>query len=136
MKGFDAPELTRLGWEAMTPLESDPVKAGLSPHVLKQTSASFLSINPSVVVVTTWKLAEDGDGSILRLEETAGKVEAVHISIPNLVIKQAWICNALEDKQSELAVGPNGIHLSVPAFGIVTIRLKTEPENMVTKGPA
>jgi alpha-mannosidase len=136
MKGFDAPELTRLGWEAMTPLESDLVKAGLSPHVLKQTSASFLSIKPSAVVVTTWKLAEDGDGSILRLEETAGKAEAVHVSIPSLVIKQAWICNALEDKQSELAVGPNGIHLSVPAFGIVTLRLKTKPENMVTKGPA
>jgi alpha-mannosidase len=43
-----------------------------------------ISIDAENVVVTAFKPAEDGEGSILRLFETAGKNTTVRISIPSL----------------------------------------------------
>ncbi len=112
-KGFDGSELTRLGWEAMTPLESDMTGASSSRYPLKQTSASFLSVDPNDVVAIAWNLDGKGDGSMLRLEEIAGKSEEVHLESPLLTIEKAWICNALGDKERQLPVGPEGLHLQV-----------------------
>lgn len=124
---FNAPQLTQLGWESMTHLESDPVQASTSNGMLPRNFASFLSMDHPEVVLTTWKLAEDGDGSILRLEDTSGKASTVRIGSPLLRIKRAWLCNALEDKKSELPVTSDVIHVPVPAFGIVTLRIETQP---------
>ncbi len=127
MTGFDAAQLTRLGWESMTRLESDPVHAAAAASALPKDAASFLSIDNPAVVATAWKLAEDGDGSILRLEDTSGKASSVHIDSRFFRVTHAWLCNVLEDKQSALAVDSDGIRVDVPAFGIVTVRMETEP---------
>jgi alpha-mannosidase len=130
---FDAGELTRLGWESMTHLESDPVhpdaSAGASGGALAQDAASFLSIDQPDVVLTAWKLAEDGDGSIVRVEDTAGKAVSIRIGSQYLRFTRAWLCDALEDKLRELPVSSEGLHLSVPAFGVVTVRIETEPRS-------
>lgn len=128
---FDGPELTRTGWESMTHLESDPVHPGAANGLLSQNAASFLSIDNPDVVVTTWKLAQDGSGSILRLENISDKPQAVRVGVPLLRIGKAWICNDLEDNRDALPVSSDAIgdsvRVSVPAFGIVTVRLETEP---------
>jgi hypothetical protein len=124
---FDATRLTHFGWESMTHLESDPVHAAIAPDAPTRNTASFLSIDNPGVVLTTWKLAEDGDGSVLRLEDTSGKVSSVHIGSRYFRMTHAWLCSALEDKERALAVDSDGIRLDVPAFGIVTVRLETEP---------
>ncbi|HVU45965.1 MAG TPA: polysaccharide lyase family protein [Terracidiphilus sp.] len=126
---FDAARLTRMGWESMTHLESDPVHPSAASSGLPKDGAGFLSIDNPQVVLATWKLAEDGDGSILRLEDVSGKTGQVHVDSRFLHIKRAWLCNALEDKQSVLAVDSHGIRVDVPAFGIATIRIETEPAN-------
>lgn len=131
---FDGPRLTRLGWESMTHLESDLVHAGVSQRMLSQNAASFLSIDNPAVALITWKLAEDRDGSILRLENTSSEAASVRVSSPVLRVKRAWLCNALEDRQSELPPSSDGIHLSVPAFGIVTVRVETESQAHATGG--
>ena len=125
--GMDPAELTRLGWEAMTPLESDPVHASSSAGALPRDGAGFLSIDRPGVVLTTWKPAENGDGSILRLEDTSGRAGALHISSRFLRITAAWLTNILEENESELPAGPDGIQVNVPAFGIVTVRIHTQP---------
>lgn len=127
MKGFDGAKLTRLGWETMTPMESDVTGASPSRNPVKQTAASFLSVAPDDVIAITWDLDRKGNGSMLRLEEIAGKPERVQVKIPFVTIKRAWICNALGDKEKEITAGSDGLHLQVPAFGIVTLRLETEP---------
>jgi len=124
---FNGASLTRLGWEAMTPLESDPVHPSTIASALPRDAASFLSIDRPGVVLTTWKLAEDGDGSILHIEDTTGQSGAVHIGSPFLRITQAWRTNVLEDNEAELPAGPSGIEVNVPAFGIVTTRIRTQP---------
>jgi len=126
-KGLDVPQLTHLGWEAMTPLESDAVGPSPVPHIWHDTSASFLHINSDSVVATTWKVAEDGDGSILRLEEIAGRAEQVVIHSSYLKIQRVWLCNVLEQRSKELTVNPDGIHITAPAYGIVTLRMETQP---------
>ena len=126
-KEFDAQQLTRLGWEAMTPLESDQVGPSPTPHALHGASASFLHLSADSVVATTWKLAEDGDGSILRLEETAGRAETVAVDSSYLRLSRVWLCNVLEEKSKELPVAADGIHLTIPAYGVVTLRFETQP---------
>jgi hypothetical protein len=131
---FSGANLTRTGWETATRLESDPVHAGAS-RGFAQNSLSFLAIDNPDDVLTTWKLAEDGDGSsILRLENVTGTAGTVLVSSPVLRIKRAWLCNALEDKRSEQPLSSDGIHVSVPAFGVVTLRMETEPQTSIAGG--
>lgn len=124
---FDGPALTRMGWEAMTHLESDPVHPGAANGPLSQNAASFLVIDNPDVVVTTWKLAQDGKGSILRLENISDKAQSVHVRAPLLRIAKAWLCSDLEDNRNAVPVSSDGIGVEIPAFGIVTVRLETEP---------
>lgn len=130
---FSGAKLTQTGWETATHLESDPVHAGAS-RGFTQNSLSFLTIDNPDDVLTTWKLAEDGDGSILRLENVTGKAGPVLVSSPALRIKRAWLCNALEDKRSELPLSSDGVQVAVPAFGVVTLRMETEPQTSATGG--
>jgi hypothetical protein len=133
-KGFDGAKLTRMGWEAMTPLESDIAGPWSPAHAVAKAAASFLSVRSDNVVAISWQLGSEGNGSMLRLEEIAGKPEQVQVGSPFLAIKRAWICNALGDKKRELTVAPDGLHLQMPAFGIVTLRLETEPKDAGTGG--
>ncbi len=124
---FNAAALTRLGWEATTHFESDPIHASLSTGLLPADSGSFLSIDQPQVALVAWKLAEDGNGSILRLEETAGRPATLHVGSKLFRITHAWLANALEENQRELPVSADGCEVNVPAFGIVTVRIQTEP---------
>jgi alpha-mannosidase len=88
----------------------------------------MLTIDNPAVVLTTWKLAEDGQGSILRLVETAGAQQNVIVSSDHLALKKAWTCSVLEDNRSELPVSTSGIALSVGPFEVVTLRVQSEPK--------
>lgn len=122
-------DLTRLGWDAMTPLEAnftgvDPTVAqDLNPH-----HDSFLTIDNPNVVLIAWKLAEDGDGSIVRLEETAGQTEQIAVQPSHLRIVRARRCSLLEDCTVDVPVTDNALHLMVKPFEILTIRLNTTPK--------
>jgi alpha-mannosidase len=80
--------------------------------------------------VTTWKLAEDGDGSIVRLEEIAGKSAPVHIDSAYLRVLEAWRCDALEDRISSLPATGAGVDIELKPFEIATIRMTTAPQSM------
>jgi alpha-mannosidase len=79
--------------------------------------------NPDVVLVT-WKLAEDGEGTILRFLEIAGKESTVEVQTPLFGVKSAWLNDALERKQGPLSSSPHGFRFSVKPFQIVTVRLQ------------
>jgi alpha-mannosidase len=129
---LDPAELTRLGNEAMTPLEVDQVGAAnlpsKAPRKLPNDEASMLEVNNESVAVATWKVAEDGQGSILRLEETAGKLQTVEIRSAYLKMDQAWRCSLLEDNLQELKVDGHGFKIELKPFEIVTLRLRTIPD--------
>lgn len=131
-RAFDPAQLSRLGSDAMTPLEVDQVSASSAPGKLPAEEASLLEVNNPSVAVETWKLAEDGPGSILRLVETSGKPQSVDIRSPYLKMDQVWRCSLLEDNLQELEPGGgphgHGFQLELKPFEIVTLRLRTTPD--------
>jgi hypothetical protein len=95
-----------------------------SPRPLDSAQGSFLQVNQPDVVLVTWKMAEDGDGTILRFLETAGQSSTLSVEFPLLNVESALTCNALEQNQQPLSVSPHGFGFSVKPFQIVTVRIK------------
>jgi hypothetical protein len=124
-------ELSRLGWDAMSPFELNEViaqdKVGNPPRPLDQPQASFLDLDHPGVVLATWKQAEDEKGTILRLVETNGQSGAVNVRIPILNVERAWMANGVEENRRPLAVTPRGFTVEVKPFEIVTVRLEGAP---------
>ena len=120
--------LSRLGWEEMSPLEVDQItsqdKAIDSPRPLDSARSSFLQVDQPNVVLITWKMAEDGEGTVLRFVEVSGKESSVEVQTPLLDLQSAWMSDALERKQGALSVSPHGFGFSVKPFQIVTVRLE------------
>ena len=116
----------------MTPLEVDQVGAAIVPDKvpgkLPNGEASLIEVSNSSVAVATWKLAEDGEGSILRLQETSGKPQSVGIRSAYLKMNQVWRCSLLEDNLQELKTDRHGFQIEVKPFEIVTLRLRTSPD--------
>ncbi len=124
----DDAQLSRLGWEEMTPLEKDEIttqdKALNTPGPLDGKQASFLHANDPNLVLTAWKPAEDGHGTILRLLDLGGVTRTVSIETPLLQLQQAWQTDAVERDQSQLAMsGVHGFQFTVHPHEIVTVRL-------------
>ena len=120
--------MSRLGREEMSPLEVDQItsqdKAINSPRHLATAQGSFLQTDQPNVALVIWKRAEDGDGTILRFLELAGKPEEVNIETPLLNVQSAWRADALERNQDALTISPHGFHFSVKPFQIVTVRVE------------
>ena len=125
---LDPSDLTRFGEEAMTHFEVDQVGAAFVPGKLRSNEASLLEIDNASVAVATWKLAEDGQGSILRLQETAGQAQSVTIRSAYLKMDQVWRCSLLEDNLQELKPDRHFFQIEVKPFEIVTLRLQTGPD--------
>jgi hypothetical protein len=120
--------LSRLGWEEMTPAEVDQIteldKAIDSPRPLAAMQESFVQVNQSNVVLVTWKMAEDGDGTIMRFLETGGQASMVEVQAPYLNVKSAWSSDAVERRKTALATTDHGFSFPIKPFAIVTVRLE------------
>jgi alpha-mannosidase len=112
----------------VTPAEVDQIipqdKALDSPRPLDGAQGSFLQVDQPNVVLVTWKMAEDGDGTILRFLEVGGQAGPVDVQTPRLNVNSAWSSDALERKQAALETSAHGFRFSVKPFQIVTIRLE------------
>jgi alpha-mannosidase len=124
---FDPAAITRFGWNALTPLERDDISASHDGSTLPDQQATLVEISNPGVTLLTWKLAEDGDGSILRLQESAGKPADVSIRSEFLSFERSWLCNVLEDNQFELTTAANGISIPIKPFQALTVRIRTKP---------
>jgi hypothetical protein len=124
---FNPPSLTRFGLEALTPLERDDVPGTQAFSSLPNQEASLLEVDNPGVTLLTWKRAEDGDGTILRLQDTAGEQANILIRSAFLKFEQAWLCNLLEDNQNETAIQGEDLRVSIKPFQVLTLRLHTTP---------
>ncbi|HTX39163.1 MAG TPA: polysaccharide lyase family protein [Bryobacteraceae bacterium] len=119
--------LSRLGREELTPLELGELtrndKVGIRGS-LPDTAGSFLSLDGEGVEMETLKPAEDGDGYIVRLLETAGRAGKARLSAGLLPIDRAWLCDAAERNQREIAVQKEGLEVATPPYSIVSLRLR------------
>ncbi len=117
----------RFGSEAMTPLEATLVPQGTGESRLPLDQAGLLEIDSPQVNLSTWKIAEDGEGSVLRLEETAGRASRVRIQSRYFAFVRAWVASELEDKVSTLPVADGRIEISLQPFQTFTLRVETVP---------
>ncbi|ABF39649.1 glycosyl hydrolases 38-like protein [Candidatus Koribacter versatilis Ellin345] len=124
---FDPAALNHFGWNALTPLERDDIGASTDTSPLPSQQAELLAISNSKINLLTWKRAEDGDRTILRLQDASGEASQFTIASKYVKVEQAWSCNLLEDNQAPLPVGSGGIAVSIKPFQVLTIRLHTAP---------
>jgi len=114
-------QLTRAGWEAMTPLESDMVNAAFAPGPLPATEASVLQMDNPNVAIVTWKRAENREGNILRLTELAGHEQRVRVSSPFFKVESARDSSVLEEQGEALDVAAGQLEFTMRPFEIKTI---------------
>ncbi len=124
---FNAPSLTRFGLEALTPLERDDVPGTQDSSLLPNQEASLLEVGNPGVTLLTWKRAEDGDGTIVRLQDTTGEATNVRIHSQFLAFEGAWLCNLLEDNQTKVEIQSDDLSVSIKPFQVLTLRLRTTP---------
>jgi alpha-mannosidase len=124
---FVPDSLTRFGWGALTPLERDDVSASQDASVLPNREASFLVIANPHVSLLTWKRAENGDGTILRLQETAGESSEITIRSQYLAFERMWLCDLLEENRDEIKATENDFSVPIKPFQVLTLRLRTSP---------
>ncbi len=86
---------------------------------------SFIRVEPDNVMVSTLKPAEDGQGTILRLREFAGRRTDVRVEL-NLphTPRSAYRCDLVERVQDELGIDGGKLSLKIPARSMATVRLK------------
>jgi len=127
---LDPASLSGLGRESLTPLETGELtrndKVGLRGS-LPATPASFLGLTGDGVELEAFKPAEDGEGYIARLLETAGRQGKVRLSSRLLEFSRAWLSNATEDNLREIPASKDGVEVTMPPYAIVTVRLLARP---------
>jgi hypothetical protein len=145
----DDANLSRLGWEEMTPLETDfvtvqdkavnlssqgqssapPLPPGTpvvthSAISLDGKEDSFLEVSDANVLLETWKPAEDGNGTILRFLDFGGTERTVTVRTKYLHLDHVWLTDAVERGQTAVPlVGDNEFHFIVHPHEIVTLRV-------------
>jgi alpha-mannosidase len=124
---FEPANLTRLGVDSQRVLSAERIanqdKAGATTESLPAEGRSFLEIDNPDVLLTTWKLAENGEGTIVRLQEIAGKQEQVALHLSSASVRSARLCNAMEDDLTNVPVKDQSIQLTIRPYEVVTVRL-------------
>ncbi len=122
--------LSRLGRDSLTPLELGELdrndKVGLR-GTLPGAEASLLSLTGDGVELESLKPAEDGNGYIARLLETAGRSATARISSRLLAIDRAWLSTAVEDNLRELPLQAGALEVPIQPYSIATVRVLPHP---------
>lgn len=126
-RSFDPAQLTRFGREERTPLESSPVAGLIFQAHPPKSAASFLSINNPSLAEVTWKIAEDGDGTILRLQNISARSGVARIHSDFFPFTAASLCNLLEENESSLPLHEGGFDVTFKPYEVITLRLRTAP---------
>ena len=71
----------------------------------------------------TWKEAENGNGTILRLAEIEGKPADMALHFDHFSIGSAHLDTGVEDDKRDLPVENNSVRLSFKPFEVVTVRI-------------
>ena len=120
---FAAAASARSAQETAFPFATYPVS---NPAGRLPASGSFLQITPATVLPLAIKRAEDGDGLIVRLWNPENQPCQVRISSAARPIRQAELCNPLEQTISGLPVTAATVTLDIAAAAVATIRVKSE----------
>ncbi len=84
---------------------------------------SYASVSHPNVVLETIKKAEDKEGTVLRMYEAENAYTRTKLTV-NAAFEKAYICNLLEEVQSEAAAEGNVIDVVLKPYEVVTVLIK------------
>lgn len=129
-------DLSRMGWEEITPLEADevtPQDKALTPSAANQSNPSvsldgkqqsLLSVEDPSVLLETWKPAEDGNGTILRFLDFGGTERTVTVRTPSLRLQTVTQTDSVERGQAPVQLtAPDRFAFTLHPHEIVTLRM-------------
>ncbi len=83
---------------------------------------SFASADASNVIVETVKKAEDKEGTVIRMYESENSYTKTKLTV-NAEFQKAFLCNLLEETESEVSVNGNQIEVVLKPYEVVTVKL-------------
>lgn len=113
------------GWrQAQTVAEAYKLNQPLLVETGTETKPaySFASVDASNVIMETVKNAEDGEGIVIRMYESENSYTKTKLTV-NAEFKKAFICNLLEETESEAFVNGNEIEVVLKPYEVVTVKL-------------
>jgi alpha-mannosidase len=124
--GADAVSSSRFGSEVHTPLLACWIPED-SKGVFEAWGRSFFQVDKANVIIQAVKIAEDGNGVVIRLREIAGADSEVLLSSPLLQDQalSAWLTDMAEKNEAPAQVSEKAITVPLKAFGIQTVRVAT-----------
>lgn len=100
-RALDQVAMARMGWEETTPLERTLVKSQDQTYPARKTlpaaQSSLLDVDNPSVLLSAWKQAEDGGGTVMRFIELGGARAEVKVGGPLLKGWSGEACNAVEE---------------------------------------
>lgn len=125
---LDSAALSRMGWGETTPLERVLIKsqdkAAPGGEPLPAAKMSFLGVDAPDVLLSAWKRAETGEGTVLRFIELGGRgARAVRVSSPLFGSFLKHTCNAVEDCEEAGAGSEGGFNFNTGLRQILTFKL-------------
>jgi hypothetical protein len=125
---LDQTALARMGWEETTPLERTLVKSQDQTYPARKTlpaaQSSFVNVENPSVLLSTWKLSEDGAGTVMRFIELGGKPAAVRLSGSLVKNSAGEACNAVEECARTVGGGADGLSFALKPREIYTLKVK------------
>lgn len=129
-KSLSPAELARFDAETRSPLvgyayyDTGNVRQIVRQARMPLAGGAFLQIDAVNAQVTAFKEAEDGNGYILRLRETAGQQGVARLVSPVFPVAGAQRCNGVEDIIAPLKLNASGaIDIPLKPWQFSTVRL-------------
>ncbi|WP_211749760.1 glycoside hydrolase family 38 C-terminal domain-containing protein [Paenibacillus sp. Marseille-Q4541] len=111
-----AAELNQPVQAILVDVAESPIDAGAT------TPEQFIELDAKQVVLDTVKVAENGDGIILRFYESSGSRETIRVAMKS-GISRAVVVNLLEEEVYELEARDGVIQLDFKPYQIVSVKL-------------
>ena len=82
---------------------------------------SMASVDAENLILETIKTAENGEGTVLRLYECYGKRTRTFVDLNGLQPEKVWLCDCMEQKQSELSLENGRAEILAKPYEILTL---------------
>lgn len=91
---------------------------------LKNTGKSFISTDKDNIIIETVKLAENGDGIIVRLYDCENSLTKATLTFAEGMLESVEECNLMEEKEADIEACGNSFTVSVKPYEIKTYRVR------------
>ncbi|SFJ57954.1 F5/8 type C domain-containing protein [Paenibacillus sp. UNC496MF] len=124
-ENWQAGRADKYGWQSTTPLQARVITGAQAGAGLNETKGQFVKVSADNVVMTTAKPAEaNGEGTILRFNETTGVDTTVTVDLSYFNPSSVTRTDLLENDRGAMPLARGKVTFTINGYGYSTIRLK------------